>query len=122
MCLFEVMVNVNKQILLDFDTDLKESLTISSLAANMFMNNCYRNNIPDVNKASIYKDLKNGYYGGISEVYKPFGVNLNYLDFNSLYPFVAHQALPVLKCEKITYYKPTQGVDYLFGCFYCKIK
>lgn len=54
-----------------------------------FFYNFYDSNIPDINKASIYKDIKEVYFGGITEVYKPCGYNLYYYDVNYLYPFVA---------------------------------
>jgi hypothetical protein len=52
------MMKVNKQVFLDFKTDLKDSLTISSLAGRIFLNKYYKNNIPVVNTASLYKDIK----------------------------------------------------------------
>mgnify|MGYP003361840480 CR=1 FL=1 len=32
--------------------------------------------------------IRRGYYGGHSDVYKPYGVDLYYYDVNSLYPFI----------------------------------
>ena len=70
----------------------------------------------------MYRDIKQAYYGGIIEVYKPYGHNLYYYDVNSLYPFVAHQPIPGLVCTNITYYKSKEDIDNLFGFFYCIIK
>lgn len=64
-------------------------ITISSLAMRIFLKDFYNKNIPMINKPSIYKDLKQAYYGDITEVYKPLGHNLYYYDVNSLYPFAA---------------------------------
>ena len=122
LCLYQVIMNVNKQIFLDFKTDFKYSLTISSLAGRIFLSRYYNNNIAVVNKASLYKDIKQAYYDGITEVYIPFGNNLYYYDVNSLYPFVAYQPMPGLNCTKVTFYKPTQDLENLFGFFYCKIR
>ena len=80
-----------------------------------------QNNIPAINKASLYTDLKQGYYGGITEVYKPCGTNLHYYDVNSLYPYVALLDMPGLHCSKITYYTD-KSIDGLFGFFYCSIE
>ena len=115
------MMKINKQVFLYFNIDLKESLTISSLASRIFLNKYYTNNIAVVNKASLYKDIKEAYYGGITEVYRPYGNNLYYYDVNSLYPFVAFQAMPGLDCTKLRFYKPTENLEDLFGFFYCKI-
>lgn len=98
--LYEVLIKANKQIFLDYNIDMTDSLTISGLSVRVFLKNFYSKNIPLVNKASIYRDIKKAYYGGITEVYKPFGHNIYYYDVNSLYPYVALQDLPGLECSK----------------------
>lgn len=55
-----------------------ESITISGLAMKILLNKYYDNNIPKINKPSIYRDIKEAYYGGITEVYEPYGKNLFY--------------------------------------------
>lgn len=107
-----------------FKINIMEGVTISSLAMKLFLNKYYDNNIPRINKASIYKDIKQAYHGGITEVYKPFGKDLYYYDVNSLYPYAALNDMPGLICEKITNYTPEykKNLDNLFGFFYCKIK
>jgi len=49
----------------------------------------------------MYHDIKQAYYGGITEVYKPYGRDLFYYDVNSLYPSVALKDMPGLGCSKI---------------------
>ena len=122
LCLYEVMLKANKQIFIDYDTDLKDSLTISSLAARIFLTKYYNNNILLINKTSMYKDIKEAYFGGITEVYKPYGHNLYYYDVNSLYPYISNQAMPGLDCVNVNYYDNPINIDDLFGFFYCKIK
>ena len=46
-----------------------DNLTISGLAVRIFLKDFYNKNIPAINKPSIYRDLKQAYYGGITEVY-----------------------------------------------------
>lgn len=67
---------------------MTDSITISKLALRLFLKDQYNNNIPDVNKSSIYKDIKQAYYGGNTEVYRHCAFDLYYYDVNSLYPFV----------------------------------
>lgn len=74
---------------MDFDVDMTKSYTISGLALNLFLSKYYKNNIPLINKKSIYTDLKPAYYGGMTEVYIPHGKNLFYYDINSLYPYAS---------------------------------
>lgn len=121
-CLYEIIVKANNQLFSDYKINIKDSLTISGLAMKIYLNNYYNDNIPIINKPSIYKDIKQGYYGGITEVYKPYGENLFYYDVNSLYPFVALNDMPGLTCEKLTYYKDNSKISELFGFFYCEIE
>ena len=97
------------------------SITISGLAVRTFLKDFYNKNIPNINKTSIYRDIKEGYYGGITEVYKPIGRNLYYYDVNSLYPYVALQDMPGLTCKKLLFYNNSTEIDNLFGFFYCSI-
>lgn len=94
---------------------MTENITISGLAVRIFLKDFYNNNIPLINKLSIYKDIKQAYYGGITEVYKPWGGNLYYYDVNSLYPYVALQDMPGLTCSKLLFYVETHDIDSLFG-------
>ena len=125
MCLYQVISKANKQVFLDYGLDMHDSLTISKLAVNLFLSKYYKDNIPNINKPSIYNDIKEGYYGGITEVYKPYGENLYYYDVNSLYPYVALQDMPGLVCSKEEFYTGSgieKDIDEYFGFFYCEIE
>lgn len=119
--LYEVITKASKQIFRDYLIDMTSNNTISGLAVNIFLNNFDKNNIPMINKPNIYKDIKQAYYGGITEVYKPYGENLFYYDVNSLYPYVG-QDMPGLECSKILYYKQIENIDNLFGFYYCSVE
>lgn len=115
--LHEVLTRANKQVFLDYNINMTESITISGLAVRIFLKDYYNNNIPVINKPSIYRDIKQGYSGAITEVYKPSGNNLFYYDVNSLYPYVALQDMPGLTCSKINYYEYNKDICSLFGFF-----
>lgn len=120
--LYEVLVKANKQVFLDYGVNMIESRTISGLALNLFLKDYYNNNIPVINKSSIYNDIKQAYYGGITEVYKPYGENLYYYDVNSLYPYVCLQDMPGMYCSKEHYLESINvKLDNLFGFYYCEI-
>jgi hypothetical protein len=121
-CLYEIVVNANNQLFNDYKVNIKDAITISGLSIKIYLNKYYNDNIPMINKPSIYKDIKQGYYGDITEVYKPYGENLFYYDVNSLYPFVALNDMPGLRCEKLTYYRDNSDISELFGFFYCKVE
>lgn len=120
--LHEILVAANKRVFKDYNVNIRESITISGLALHIYLKDFYNNNIPNINKLSIYKDIKEAYYGGITEVYKPRGNNLYYYDVNSLYPFVALNDMPGLTCNKISFYSDSPEIDTLFGFFYCRIE
>ena len=103
---------------LDYNVDMTKSLSISGVALNLFLTKYYSYNIPLVTQKSMYSDIKLGYYGGITEVYKPYGKDLYYYDINSLYPFAALNDMPGLTCSKILLTTDT-NIDNLFGFFYC---
>lgn len=54
---------------LDYNVNMTDNLTISSLVLKIFLSNYYDNNIPLLTKPSIYRETKQGYYGGITKVY-----------------------------------------------------
>ena len=120
--LHEVLTKANKQVFLDYNLDMTKSITISGLSLNLFFKDFYNTNIPNINKASLYKDIRQAYYGGITEVYKPSGTNLYYYDVNSLYPYVALQDMPGLTCKKVFFFEGYEDISQLFGYFYCRIE
>lgn len=122
ICLYQVVTKANKQIFFDYGVNMTDSITISGLATRLYLKDFYERNIPSITKASIYKDIRNAYYGGITEVYRPRGYNLFYYDVNSLYPYVALQDMPGLNCSKIVFYKDNVNINDLFGFFYCTVE
>ena len=51
----------NKQIFLDFNASMTDSITISGLALRIYLKDFYNNNIPNIDKGSLYRDIKQGY-------------------------------------------------------------
>lgn len=104
--------------MLNYRVDMTKVLTISGLSLNLFLSQHYKNNIPSISQKSVYSDLKLGYYGGITEVYRPYGKNLFYYDVNSLYPSAALNDMPGLKCKKHILIDKSTSLDNLFGFFF----
>lgn len=67
-CLYEIIKAANNQIFQDYKVNMKDSLTISGLAMKIYLTKYYKNNIPRINKPSLYQDIKESYYGGMTEV------------------------------------------------------
>lgn len=121
--LYEVIRKFSEYIFLKYSIQVNQSVTISSLAMKIFLKKYYSDNIPLINQRSIYDDIKNSYFGGITEVYKPYGENLYYYDVNSLYPYAALNPMPGKEC----YYDndinlSINDMTNLFGFYYCKIE
>lgn len=73
-----------------FQIDTEDPMTLSALAMKIFRLNYYNDqyfpiHIPNRNEDTF---IRRGYYGGHTDVYKPFGEDLYYYDVNSLYPFI----------------------------------
>nr|YP_009744359.1 hypothetical protein [Xylaria hypoxylon]QIE13215.1 hypothetical protein [Xylaria hypoxylon] len=123
LSLLEIMNKFNKYIYQKFDTQMTESLTISRLSLNIYLKHYLnKSNIPII-KDNLYNEIKKAYYGGVTEVYKPYGENLFYYDVNSLYPYAS---LNPMCGNQYTYIESfnNDGLDLnnLFGFFYCSIE
>ena len=73
-----------------YKVDIESKITLSSLALSIFRMKYYDASnwpihIPNKNEDSF---IRSAYYGGHTDVYKPYGEDLYYYDVNSLYPFV----------------------------------
>ena len=79
--------------------------------------------IPSINQIYLFNFIKEAYFGGITEVYKPFGTNLVYIDNNSLYPVSSLNPMPGTNCFFVeSFVESGLDLDNLFGIFYAKVK
>lgn len=123
-CLLQILNQFSSFIFIHFNVQMTEALTITRLALNIFKQKYFEDkNIPNINKLFLFNFIKEAYFGGITEVYKPHGTNLTYLDVNSLYPYVALNPMPGTQCKYLQSFND-EGLelDNLFGFFYAKIK
>jgi len=97
--LYEVISNFQKYIFETYSLDIKNYITLSSLAFAIFRFSFFGNakdKLPILHKQSNYhKIVKSSYYGGSVDIYKPYLNNGYYYDMNSLYPYAMLQPLPV---------------------------
>lgn len=73
-----------------YHIDIESTMTISSLALSIFRRSYYDPkafpiHIPTHNEENF---IRRGFYGGRSDVFKPYGENLYPYDVNSQYPFI----------------------------------
>lgn len=121
--LLDIMDTFNKYVFRLYDLQMTESFTISRLALNIFLKYYLKESSLPVVKSNMYKDIKQSYFGGVTEVYKPYGKDLIYYDVNSLYPYSALNSIPGRLCIYMEDYG-IAGLDLndLFGFFYCDIE
>lgn len=123
-CLLEVIKKFQEILWEDHNIELTNSLTIASLAKNKFLKYYLKDSqIPLINNNNLFQFIYGGYFGGITEVYKPIANFFNYLDVNSLYPFAALNPMPALDCKWIESFN-SEGLDLskLFGVFFAKVE
>lgn len=67
---------------------------------------------------NLYKLISNSYYGGMVDVYKPYGINLYHYDINSLYPYIMQKyKMPVSKPKLTT----NKDINNIFGFVLVKV-
>lgn len=74
----------------EYNVDIVDSLTLSSLALKIFRMSYYDPETWPIHIPSRNEDtfIRRGYYGGHADTYIPVGTNLFDYDINSLYPFL----------------------------------
>ena len=122
--LYKVMNEFSRLIYIHFNIQMTEALTITRLALNIFKSKYYQNqSIPAINKIYLFNFIKEGYFGGITDIYKPYGQDLIYIDVNSLYPYAALNSMPGSDCYYIESFDDKGlNLDNLFGFFYARVK
>jgi hypothetical protein len=123
LSLLEILDIFQTNLFLDHYLEMTEALTISSLAKNKFFKYYLKESkIPLINSNKLYNFIYAGYYGGITEVYRPYGRNLKYYDVNSLYPYNALKPMPGTEGYFIESFTE-QGLDLdnLFGIFQAEV-
>ena len=126
--LLQIIFEFSQYIFDKYGVQVSESLTITGIAVNIFLNHHKpkNKNLGLLNISSIYNDIKKAYYGGLSEVYRGYGENLYYYDVNSLYPYAALNDMPGNECTYLETHDENEYLDInkdkLFGFFYCDVK
>lgn len=68
--------------------------TNSAISLKIFRTNYLGETKLPIIKGITHKEIRNAYYGGVVEVFKNEGNNLNYYDVTSLYPFAMLKDMP----------------------------
>ena len=78
----------------EYNIDLSDVLSTSSLSLKIFRTNFLDSDIP-ILKSTHDKYVRKAYIGGATDYYKLYGQNLHYYDVNSLYPYSMGYDMPL---------------------------
>jgi DNA polymerase type B, organellar and viral len=117
-----VMHKFSEYINRKYYLQVTDCLTISRLALNIFFKDYLKGTKLPIIGRNMFSDIKEAYYGGVTEVYRPYGRDLLYYDVNSLYPFAALNPMPGTDCTFIENVVNNIDLKYLFGFFYCEVE
>jgi hypothetical protein len=100
--LYNVIKNFNKIIYDLFQINIHKSPTLSSLAMRIYKSNYLFDDIKiPIIKGKMYKDIKQGFTGGATDLYIPYGENVKLYDVNSQYPKIMRDKyMPVGECKQ----------------------
>lgn len=96
----------------EFKVNASKYPTTPSLAFAAWRVGFLEHDVPCVT-GTVYSDIKNAYYGGIVDVYKPFGRRVLSYDVNSLYPSVMSKCL--MPIGKHIYFEGERPLKDVFG-------
>jgi hypothetical protein len=96
--LYKILEKFHNEIYSMFKIDFSKYPTLPALSFGIYRANFMPKNTIAKILGSHHYSLKKGYYGGITEAYKPYGKSIKSYDVNSLYPSVMHDfEMPVGK-------------------------
>lgn len=117
LSLHEILLKSSKFINDEYKVDLLSCFSTASLAMMIFRTQFLKNEIETLPRY-YDKIIRESYFGGIVNVYKPHGKNLYYYDVNSLYPFAMLKDMPGLFLGV----KKNVNLDTFFGFVKAQIK
>jgi len=94
--LFLILQEMNDWLYDVFKINMTNYSTVSGISFAIYRSNYLKKDykLPRL-KGEILKNIRDAYYGGGVDVYKPYGRDLYYYDVNSLYPYSMLKDMPV---------------------------
>lgn len=86
--LHQVLSRFNELIFDKYNLNINNYPTLSSLSFGIYRAHYLKDFKILLIGGQIFKDIREGYFGGHTDVYKTFGENIYVYDVNSLYPYV----------------------------------
>jgi hypothetical protein len=91
--LYDALKKAQEIYFANYSVDITGSLSTAALSKKIFRTHFLKKPIPTLN-GLMDSFVRQGYFGGATDVYNKIGKNLYYYDVNSLYPFVIHNKMP----------------------------
>jgi DNA polymerase type B, organellar and viral len=119
--LFKIIQKFNYLIFNKWHLNINNYPTLPSVAMALFKSKFLIENQVCVIKGIPFKEIKNSYTGGSTDMYIPHGQEIFGYDINSLYPHsMANNPVPV---NNMKYFEGNmENIDNLFGFFYVEIE
>lgn len=87
IALHQIILKFHGEIYHTFKIDITKYPTLPSIAFGIYRSNFIpKDKIPKI-LGKLHYTIKESYYGGITEIYRPYGKNIHSFDVNSLYPY-----------------------------------
>nr|YP_010991019.1 DNA-directed DNA polymerase [Pappia fissilis]WOX61292.1 DNA-directed DNA polymerase [Pappia fissilis] len=99
--LYKCMLNASLLYKENYDVDLSDCLSMTSLSMLIFRKKFLKVKIPVLDH-KLDEFVRDSYYGGSTDYYKKYAKNVYYYDVNSLYPYAMLKDIPL---------KPLRWVD-----------
>ena len=119
--LHQILIKFNQLIFSKWSLNINNYPTLPSLAFGIFRSNFLEENTIPKFTGQMYYDIKKSFLGGHTDLYIPYGENLNHYDVNSLYPSVMTKYdMPVgpIKWFEGNILEEDKNA---YGFFFCKI-
>jgi hypothetical protein len=119
LSLYQVLNKFNSLIFDKWHLSINNYPTLSSLAMGVFRSSFYCKNTISIIKGTPFKDIKESYTGGSTDMIIPHGYNIYGYDVNSLYPSVmASNKVPT---HNMIYFEGSKPLNEIFGFVFANI-
>lgn len=112
--LFELISTFQKMIFSEFECDTTECMSISALAMRIFTTHFYHEPLIYTNTEANDLFIRQAYFGGHSDLYRPEGKGVFMYDVNSLYVLTMRSDLPAGITNWVSHFERMK-LENLFG-------
>jgi len=120
LALFNALETAQQIYFNKYKIDISSVYSTATLSLKIFRV-CFQNKPIFILPSDIDQYIRNGYYGGGTDVYKAYGKNVKYYDINSLYPYAMLKPMPYNLINPRLIDLSNRSLDSFFGFAECLI-